>query len=442
MAKDLQKPAAGLGAESRRLCLPYGRGTIEAELNWGRRLGELDIADRPALVKLNEAMGQALNNPIGLEKSLFDIVQPGESVAIIVSDSFRKTAVHEYLPVLLEGLMRAGIAEERICFVFSTGAHRPPTPEEQAVILGPAVFARFQDRLVNHDPCDDANLIAFGTTSRGTPVYFNRQAMECDRVIATGAVVLHYFGGFGGGRKAILPGIAGVKTISHNHSMNLDPEQDRLNPAVRIGALDGNPVAEDMLEGARLGKCDFIINTVLNRAGQITGIFAGELEAAHKKAAEFARELYAVPFSEPADLVIAASGPTKNFVQTHKALYNAYQVMKPNGRIILIAKCEEGLGGDNFAKWIRLGDRASIIAQLRKQSEINGQTALSTIEKAPMTLMVTDMPAADVELLGARKADSLEAALNLARTELARDGQPDPAYYLMPNAAYTVPLKT
>ena len=441
MAKDLQRPAGGLSPESSRLCLPYGQGTIEAGMAWGTRLGELDIAERPALANLDEAVRHALNNPIGLEKGLFEIVQPGESVAIIVSDSFRKTAVHEYLPVLLEGLTRAGIAEERICFVFSTGTHRPPRPEEQAAILGQAVYARFQERLVNHDPLDDANLVAVGTTSRGTPVYFNRRAMECDRVIATGAVVLHYFGGFGGGRKAILPGIAGVKTISHNHAMNLDPEQDRLNPAVRIGALDGNPVAEDMLEGAKLGKCDFIINTVLNRAGKITGVFAGELEAAHRKAADFARELYAVAFSEPADLVIAASGPTKNFVQTHKALYNAYQVIKSKGRIILIAKCEEGLGGENFAKWIRLGDRASIIAQLRKQSEINGQTALSTIEKAPATLMVTDMSAAEVELLGARKADSLDAALALARTELAADGQPEPSYYLMPSAAYTVPFR-
>jgi nickel-dependent lactate racemase len=252
--------------------------------------------------------------------------------------------------------------------------------------------------------------------------------------------VLHYFAGFGGGRKALLPGVAGIESISKNHSMNLDPSSDRLNPDVEIGKLDGNPVAEDMLEGARSVKVHCTLNTVLNREGRIAGVFAGELDAAHRAACDFAKSLYAVPLQEQADLVIAASGPTKNYVQSHKALYNAYQAVKPEGRIVLAARCEEGLGGEQFAQWVRLGHPEAIMRALRQRAEINGQTALSTLQKTPITLMVTDLSDEDVRLLGARKAASFEAALETARKELAAKGVADPACYVMPSAAYSVPM--
>jgi nickel-dependent lactate racemase len=211
---------------------------------------------------------------------------------------------------------------------------------------------------------------------------------------------------------------------------------------VRIGELDGNPVAEDMLEATRLIKVDCIINTVLNRDGEIAGVFAGELDAAHRVAAAFARDLYTVSIDEKADLVIASSGTTLNFVQTHKALYNSHQAVKPTGRIVLLAPCEEGLGGEQFAKWLRLGSREAIIAGLRRQSEINGQTALSTIEKTPITYLVTEMCEADVKLLGARRAASLDEAVHAARADLASVGVTEPSYYVMPSAAYTVPFSS
>ena len=357
-----------------------------------------------------------------------------------MSDAFRRTRVEQILPALLSALSEAGVDERAIAFLFATGTHRGPTVDEQRRILGSAVFDRFRGRIWIHDPHDEANLVAVGVTSRGTAVTINKRAAESDRLIATGTVVFHYFGGFGGGRKSILPGISGVETIAHNHAMNLDPDTDRLNPDVRIGRMDGNPVAEDMLEGARLAQVDFVLNTVLNRQGEIAGIFAGELDEAHRAATAFARDLYAVTIHEQADLVIAASGATRNFVQTHKALYNAYQAVKPTGRIVLAAPCDEGLGGDQFAKWLRLGTREAIIAELRRQSEINGQTALSTIEKAPLATLVTDLSAADVGLLGARRAPTLGEALDEARGDLARRGIPRPTIYVMPSAAYTVPF--
>jgi nickel-dependent lactate racemase len=125
-------------------------------------------------------------------------------------------------------------------------------------------------------------------------------------------------------------------------------------------------------------------------------------------------------------------------VQAHKALHNAWQALKPGGRIVFLAHCDEGLGGEQFVKWLRLGTRVAVFAGLRRQSEINGQTALSSLEKCPSTIFVTELASEDVRLLGARKAQSLQAALMLARSDLA--GVSDATAYLMPHALYTVPF--
>ncbi len=421
------------------ITIPYLDGVLSVDAPWAEVLSTLDVAETPALDSPVDTARNALESPIGLANHAFSSFRRGERVAIVVPDSFRKSAIHEVLPCVIDELEAAGILEKDISFVYATGTHRGPTREEEDSILGRALRARFEGRTFAHDPDDPRELVQLGVTHRGTPVWLNRRVHEADRIIATGTVVLHYFGGFGGGRKSIVPGVAGRATISHNHAMNLDPHEDRLNPAVRIGALDGNPVAEDMLEAARMTHVDCIVNTVLNRAGHIAGLFVGEMDAAHRAACDFARRLYGVDIEKRADIVVAASNSTRNFLQTHKALFNAYQAVTPNGRIILAAPCPEGIGGEQFKKWLRLGSREAIIAGLRAASEINGQTALSTIHKGPITLLLTEMSEADVQMLKARKAVTLEAALEAARQDLAAQGIPRPTVYLMPSAAYTVP---
>lgn len=426
--------------DSQAVSMPYGDETLEADLRGARVLGAIDVSDVPALDGGADAIGEALRNPIGLAQSIFETVNAGESVAIVVSDSFRQTRIDEVLPHLLGGLSAAGIRDEDLLIVFSTGTHRGPTAEEQRAILGPEVYERLEDRLLTHDAFDESNLVNVGTTHRGTPVEVNKRVLDCDRLIVTGGVVLHYFGGFGGGRKAVVPGLASARTIAHNHAMNLHPHDDTLDPNVRIGAMKGNPVAEDMLEATRFVRTDYLINTVLNRQGAIARIFCGDLEKAHEAACAFARELYAVTIDARADLVVAASPHTKNFVQTHKALFNAYQALAPGGRIVLLAPCPEGLGGAQFTQWLEIGSRENIIAALRQRSEINGQTALSTREKAPATIMVTELSEDHVQLLGARKARTLQGAIDRALGDLREAGTAEPTVYLIPSAAYSVPF--
>jgi len=419
--------------------LPYNTTKIEANIDWASSVHSLTIPEIAPLACVNAALDAALDAPIAQSDSVFQRVQPGEQVTIVVSDSFRKTGIDRLLPRFLERLNGCGVRDDDIRFLVATGVHRGPTPMELDEILGADIHRRFADRVYVHNANDSSTHVLVGETSRGTPVEANKLAVECDRLIVTGSVVLHYFGGFGGGRKSLLPGICSANTIAYNHARNLDRVENRLDPNVRIGEMDGNPVAEDMLEGALLIGADCIVNTVLNRNGDIARIFAGDLEMAHREAAAFAKDVFSVPLESPADLVVAASAHTRNFVQTHKALYNAYQAAKPDGQIILLAPCPEGLGGEKFEKWLRLGSTDEIIRALRQQSEINGQTALSTIEKAARCIMVTEMSDEEVARLGAVRAATLDDALALARDRLAGDGVERPSVITMPEAAYSVP---
>ncbi len=420
------------------ITFPYGARSVSAQLSSIEWLGPLDLKPTPTNKDPARLIQIALHDPIGFYSPIK--YESGQSWLILVSDSFRQTRADLMLPVLLQKFQGMGFSDRNLSILFATGVHRPPAPDEQKSILGEEVFARLAGRIHCHDAYDKSTHERVGVTSKGTPVEINRRVLKADHVIATGTVVLHYFGGFGGGRKSIVPGVASAATIAANHSLNLHPVEDTLDPAVQIARLDGNPVAEDMFEAASMVRVDFILNTVLTRDGEIAAVFCGEMDLAHRKACEFARNIYAVPIKRRADLVIAASPHTRNFVQTHKALYNAYQAMRPGGRIVLVAPCPEGLGSERFAKWLALGDRAKIIAELRKSSEINGQTALSTLEKAPSTTFVTEMTVADVARLGGRKAASLENAIDEALTQLRTEVGQTPSVYVMPSAAYTVPM--
>lgn len=403
-------------------------------------LDTLDIAHSPPLPDPISTLKESLANPIGLPSHAFTAFKPSDTVAIVVSDSFRETRVDVLLPTILDQLNDHGIAPKNISITFSTGTHRPPTQTETIQILGPEIAHSFQNRIHQHDSNDTQELVSIGTTTRGTPVEVNKRVEQSDRIILTGNVVLHYFGGFGGGRKSLVPGLASTKTIAYNHAMNLHPTEDTLDPNVKIGHIKSNPVAEDMLEATLLSHVDCIINTILNSKNHVTQIFTGDLILAHEAACTSAYDTFTTPITERADLVIAASPSTKNFVQTHKALFNAYQAVKPLGLIIMLAPCPEGIGGEQFEKWLRLGDRASIIAELRIQSEINGQTALSTREKAPIMHIVTSMNDDQIDLLGATKAQDLDSAIEAALADLANSGIQNPTYRIMPNAAYTVPV--
>ncbi len=195
-----------------------------------------------------------------------------------------------------------------------------------------------------------------------------------------------------------------------------------------------------MLEAAQLHPPEFIINTVLNRDGDIAGLFVGELDAAHRDACDFARQLYGAAIPEQADLVIASMATASNFIQCHKALFNAWCAMKPGGQLILLASASEGLGGEGFRRYLEMRSPAAVIAALRRQADINGQTALSTLQKTPNVILISELCDADVNILGARKAHTIEQALTLASDQIRQTGVDQPTCLVMPEAGLTVPI--
>jgi nickel-dependent lactate racemase len=255
-----------------------------------------------------------------------------------------------------------------------------------------------------------------------------------------GGVVYHYHAGFGGGRKSLVPGLAGRDTIAFNHSLTLDPDRNRLHPRVGPGRLDGNPVAEEMLEAARLCRPDAIVNTVLDPSGRLVGVFAGDLDLAHRAACARAAEALSAPMAEPADLVVASTGSARNWIQSHKALYNAHRAVRRGGQVVLLAPCPEGIGEDSFRRWVRRPRLKDIYAGLRADPDVLGQTALSTRIRGRRTVLVTSMSADEAAELKMALAPDAASGIRLALDRLAAQGILQPTCLLLPDAMALLPV--
>jgi nickel-dependent lactate racemase len=424
-------------------CDPPDLATLTAWLGHGSRfLGALRTAAEPPVLDDAGIRGALLNpvRPAATGQSILDVVPPGVSTCIVVSDQTRYTGIEAVLPVMLDEWTRRGVRERDLFFLVATGIHRGPTQAETAAILGPAVMDRFAERVFVHNPDDTASLVEVGRLRAGHTVRVNRRAMEADRLILTGTASYHYHAGFGGGRKAIVPGLASRDTIAFNHSRTLDPDADRIHPGVEIGRLDGNPVAESMLEGARMCDPDAIVNTVLTPSDRLVGLFSGDLDAAHRAACRMVEQVSRADIGERADLVLAFAGRAPNWIQSHKALFNASRAVKPGGRIVLVAPCPEGLGNERFRHFVRMRDLAAIYRELRATAEVNGQTALSTRMRGERTVLVTDMSNADRSDLGIETAPTPKAAVAESVKRLRDDGITSPTCWFMPEAMHTVPF--
>jgi nickel-dependent lactate racemase len=386
---------------------------------------------------------RALLNPVwpaGRGPSVLDAVPPGAATCIVVSDQTRYTGISAVLPIMLDEWARRGVRESDLFFLVATGIHRGPTQAELAGILGPAVMSRFAGRVFVHNPDDEANLVEVGRLRAGHTVRVNRRAIEADCLILTGTASYHYHAGFGGGRKAIVPGLASRDTIAFNHSRTLDPDADRIHPGVEIGRLDGNPVAESMIEGARMCDPDAIVNTVLTPSDHLVGLFSGDLDAAHRAACRMVGQVSRADISEQADLVLAFADRAPNWIQAHKALFNASRAVKPGGRIVLVAPCPEGLGNERFRHFVRMRDLAAIYRELRATVEVNGQTALSTRLRGEKTILVTNLLETDRRDLGIETAPTPETAAKESLKRLTDAGVAHPTCWLMPEAMHTVPF--
>lgn len=297
---------------------------------------------------------------------------------------------------------------------------------------------------MDHVCTDEENLSYVGTTSRGTPVWLDKRALACDKIILTGGVVYHFMAGFGGGRKSILPGIAGRETIMKNHNLALNPGLGNgSNPQVRSANMNAtNPVHADMMEACSMVSPTFLVNVVVNDDQQVIAAFAGNWITAHRAACDLVDRMYGVPAKEKTPLVIASAGgfpKDLNFYQTIKTLSNALEVVDEGGTIILVTRSQEGFGnGDTQRQIAGFATMVEREKDLRENFSIGafiGYLFAESAEKYHM-IVVTGMDQADFGTSKIHVVKPLDQALALSR-EL--NGGKDLRATLMPHGANTLP---
>ena len=345
-----------------RLVIAYGTG--QKLLNLAGEALIVEGKGLPALFDPKFAVTQALRNPVA-SLPLVGLVNPLRRVVVLLSDTTRPTGAALYLPLLLRELELGGVPDEHITLLVGTGAHGVLSDGELDRLVSPEIRQRY--RLLSHDCFDQEDLVKVGTTSRGNDVWLNRLAAEADLRILTGAVSVHPFAGFGGGRKALFPGVAGYETICRNHAL-------LLQPGAQPGQLVGNPVHEDLMEGVAMTGAKFLLNTVVNEAGEIAAVFGGDLERAHAAGVRAVQASAVAEVPRLVDTVIASAGGFPydiNLYQAVKALQNAARIVRPGGRIVLYAECREGVGSSKFAEWAARRLSAQELArQLAEQFEL------------------------------------------------------------------------
>ncbi len=316
----------------------YYKGTLvpfQLPANW-ELLAMARPQEAPALPDLPAAVRDRLAHPLGMAP-LAEVVRalPHRRTAIISEDQERPTPVARILMPLLAELNALGLADEDIDVVIGRGTHRPASEVEVRAKLGDEALSRLRVSL--HDP-DATDLVDVGTTSRGTQVRINRRVAEAALVISIGTANVHYFAGYGGGAKIILPGVSSRQTIRQNHVLVRDAK-------AQAGATHGNPVWEDMLETARLAGLTFAFNSVLNTRNEVAALTGGEVEAQQRAAIALLQELYGVPVPGQADVTIVSGYPLEmSLIQSGKAILTADTVTKPGGTIILVSACADGSG--------------------------------------------------------------------------------------------------
>ncbi|MDP8242558.1 MAG: nickel-dependent lactate racemase [Candidatus Hinthialibacter antarcticus] len=331
-----------------KIRLAYGKEGVEVDVPDQNLASVIHMREAAPITDTDAAVCDSLQSPIQ-SKPLSEIAQGRESAVIVISDITRPVPNKVILPPLLETLEAAGVSREKICILIATGIHRPNLGDELVELVGEDIANHY--RVENHyseDP--DANEY-IGVVNGDIPVYIDKHYLEADLKILTGLVELHLMAGFSGGRKAVLPGIASLETMKHMHGYRMLQKDEVCN-----GKLEGNPFHEAAVKVARQAGVDFILNVTLDEHRNVTGVFAGELEAAHEAACAHSAQATMVSIDEPVDIVVTSSGGyplDKTLYQAIKGFVAALEAVKPGGAIILAAKNEEGCGSREFEDLLR-----------------------------------------------------------------------------------------
>lgn len=322
--------------------LAYGREGLIVEVPGEAMV--LQPHEEPGLADEGASLRAALEDPIASEP-LCECVGPQDRVVVVFSDITRPMPNDRVLPILLEALDH--VPRENILLLNALGTHRPQTQEELDEMLGTEIARGYT--ILQHDAWNDKEMVDLGMTSYSHRALINRHYLEATYKILTGFIEPHFFAGFSGGPKAVLPGIAGFESIMDNHGYGM-----LKHPRATWGKLEGNPVYEETREVAAMTEPDFLLNVTLNRRREITGVFAGDIWQAHKQGTDFVARSAMVPVEEPYDIVLTTNSGYPldiNLYQSVKGMSAAMQIVKPGGSIVIAAECQDGV-----PEWGEYGD--------------------------------------------------------------------------------------
>lgn len=411
-----------------QLTFGFGTGVQQVEVPEENLLGVLTA--NPVAVEMTgaAAVAAALDAPIGAPP-IGEVVRPGERVAIVTSDITRPCPTWEILPVLLDRLYGAGVRREDITLVFALGSHRGHTREEMAKLAGERAFREI--RCVDSDPEDCVHL---GVTEAGTPVDITRAVARADRRICLGNIEYHYFAGYSGGAKAVMPGVSTRAAIQCNHRMMVRPE-------AHAGRLEGNPIREDIEQAGAMLGIDYIVNVVLDEHKRIIRAVAGDAVEAHRAGCAFLDTLFRKEIRQKADIVLVSQGGAPkdlNLYQTQKALDNAKHAVRDGGVIVLMGSCKEGLGERTFARWIEEANcPGDLTDRVAADFQLGGHKAAAiamVLERAEVYL-VSEMPEELVRSCFLTPFEDAQSALDAAFAKLGREAK----VLAMPYGGSTLP---
>ncbi len=323
--------------------IPYSNKTLRITIEDKNLKGILESKanNYRASISQNEIVNKALDNPVG-SKSLEELVKGKNNMVIITSDHTRPVPSKITMPILLKRIRKVN-PSINIKILIATGFHRPTTKEEMINKFGKTIAEN--EEIINHISTDESTLVNVGTLPSGGELYLNKLAMETELLISEGFIEPHFFAGFSGGRKSVLPGIASAKTIMANHCSEF------INSSkARTGIIKDNPIHKDMLYAAEKANLAFILNVVIDEDKNIINAFAGDSKLAHEEGCKFVMDLSSVK-SIPADIVVSSNGGyplDQNIYQSVKGMTAAEATCRKGGVIIMIAACNDGHGGQSF----------------------------------------------------------------------------------------------
>ncbi len=414
------------------------------KLAYGKQGVEVDFPDEgvsiiephyiPGLPDEQASLREALRNPIQ-SPPMSELVKPHQTVAITFPDVTRPCPTARMLPSILEEL--SAVPRDQIVLINGTGMHRPNTEEELRRIVGDAVYENY--RVINHNAFDKSSLAFAGKTKRGTEVWINAEFLKADVKILVGFIEPHMFAGFSGGAKAVFPGVAGEQTVLSNHDASMIGD-----PGSIWGVTKGNPIFQEMREAVLMTHPTFLCNVTLNRDKQITGVYYGDMLAAHDAGIDFARRTAMRPAPKPFDIVVTTNSGyplDQNLYQAVKGISAANLIVKTGGAIISASECRDGI--PEHGNYKKILHSRSTPAELVKMIHEPGYLLFdqwevqiqANIQKRAEVFVYSTLPDRDLEMAHIKPVHDIGAKVR----ELMERYGPEATVAVLPQGPFTIP---